>query len=59
MCLENTFHCIRYVKSLATIMEIGIILEQLVIRNLINTFLLIKDLAMLTLLAEVILKSGT
>lgn len=40
-------------------MEIGIILEQLVIRNLINTFLLIKDLAMLTLLAEVILKSGT
>lgn len=36
-------------------MEIGVMLEQLVIRNLINTFILLKDLAMLALLAEVIL----
>ena len=58
MCLGNIFHCIYYIKPLASIVEIGVILEQLVLRNLIKTFLLIEDFAMLTLQAEVMLKSG-
>lgn len=40
-------------------MGAGVTLEHLIIRDPIKTFLLLKDLAVLTLRAEVIPKPGT